>query len=209
MRRFFQVSRSWLVAIVIGLVLATSFPDFFSDDAFARPRHRRSSARHNRHRNRDRQRARGRHNRNRRNRYSRHRGRYGRRHYGRHRRHHGGRYRRRHYGRYYRRHRSRYAYTPPPPRVRPAPRVQIPPERVSEIQLALKKAGYYQGEATGDYDAATRDAMSNFQKANGLKQTGMPTAQALMKLGLTRRTSPAGDTSAPGVTDPPKDKPNP
>ncbi len=101
---------------------------------------------------------------------------------------------------------SSAAYTAPvAPRV--PPRVQIPEDRVREIQQALRSGGYYQGEITGEYDSATKDAMTNFQKANGIKETGMPTAQALMKLGLTKKTSPAGDTSAPGTPSPTPQKP--
>lgn len=114
------------------------------------------------------------------------------------------------YSRRGRRGRARYsapvASTPRAPRT--PPRAQIPSDRVTEIQDALKKAGFYQGEMTGEYDSATREAMSAFQRANGIKETGMPTAHALAKLGLTKKTSAAGDTSAPGVKfEPSKDQP--
>lgn len=90
-----------------------------------------------------------------------------------------------------------------------APRgVVIPQERAREIQAALKNAGYYQGEVTGNYDDATREAMRSFQRANGIKDTGMPTAPALLKLGLTNHKSAAGDTSAPSVTPPPPTQPD-
>ncbi len=82
--------------------------------------------------------------------------------------------------------------------------VVIPQERAREIQTALKNAGYYQGEVTGNYDDATREAMRSFQRANGIKDTGMPTAPALLKLGLTNHKSAAGDTSAPSMTPPPQ-----
>jgi hypothetical protein len=94
---------------------------------------------------------------------------------------------------------------------RPVRSVQIPEDRAREIQAALKGAGFYQGEVTGQYDEGTREAMRNYQRANGLKETGTPTAPALLKLGLTRHSSPAGDTSAPSVvpqTPNPQDKPN-
>lgn len=97
----------------------------------------------------------------------------------------------------------------PTPRRSPG-RVVIPEERAREIQAALKNAGYYQGEVTGNYDDSTREAMRSFQRANGMKDTGMPTAPALLKLGLTNHKSAAGDTSAPSMTPPPPtdDKPN-
>lgn len=102
--------------------------------------------------------------------------------------------------------RATVASTPRAPRT--PPRAQIPSDRVTEIQDALKKAGFYQGEMTGEYDSSTREAMSAFQRANGIKETGMPTAHALAKLGLTKKTSAAGDTSAPGVQfEPSKNQP--
>jgi peptidoglycan hydrolase-like protein with peptidoglycan-binding domain len=91
---------------------------------------------------------------------------------------------------------------------KPIGRPVIPEERAREIQAALKNAGYYQGEVTGNYDDATREAMRSFQRANGIKDTGMPTAPALLKLGLTKHKSEAGDTSAPSVTPPPPSQPD-
>lgn len=95
----------------------------------------------------------------------------------------------------------------PTPRRSPG-RVVIPEERAREIQAALKNAGYYQGDVTGNYDDATREAMRSFQRANGMKDTGMPTAPALLKLGLTNHKSAAGDTSAPSMTPPPPTQPD-
>ncbi|MGQ9897646.1 MAG: peptidoglycan-binding domain-containing protein [Acidobacteriota bacterium] len=91
---------------------------------------------------------------------------------------------------------------------RPPRSLVIPEARTREIQEKLKEAGFYQGEITGQYDESTRDAMRNFQRANGLKETGTPTAPALLRLGLTKHTSEAGDTSAPPVQlPPPTDQP--
>ncbi|MBX7219187.1 MAG: peptidoglycan-binding protein [Blastocatellia bacterium] len=192
MIRFFRFTRNWLAAFAIALLLAASMPEFFSDEAFARPRNRRAGKASKSSR-RSSKASRSRHNRG--SKASRSRaGRHGRRAYGRKAR-----------GRHHRGRHSSYA-APAAPRT--PPRAQIPEERVSEIQQALKKTGFYQGEVTGTYDTATREAMSSYQRANGLKETGMPTAQALMKLGLTKKTSPAGDTSAPGVTPNQPEKPN-
>ena len=124
----------------------------------------------------------------------------------------GGRYGRR--GRYARRSRVTAAYgtgaAAPATPYRPPRSLVIPEARTREIQEKLREAGFYQGEITGQYDESTREAMRNFQRANGLKETGTPTAPALLRLGLTRHTSEAGDTSAPPVQlPPPTDQPPP
>jgi hypothetical protein len=58
------------------------------------------------------------------------------------------------------------------------------PERVSEIQSALSRGGYYTGDPTGKIDATTVDALQHFQSANGLDSTGKLDALTLQKLGL-------------------------
>lgn len=58
------------------------------------------------------------------------------------------------------------------------------PERVSEIQSALSRGGYYNGDPTGKIDATTVDALQHFQSANGLDSTGKLDALTLQKLGL-------------------------
>ena len=65
----------------------------------------------------------------------------------------------------------------------------IPSERVSEIQNALIKAGYLGGPASGQYDDATIQAMKQFQSANGFAETGVPSAPALKKLGVAKRSN--------------------
>ncbi len=114
-------------------------------------------------------------------------------------------------GRYARRNQMRGAYSasaaPPATPYRPPRSLVIPEARTREIQEKLKEAGFYQGEITGQYDESTREAMRNFQRANGLKETGTPTAPALLRLGLTKHTSEAGDTSAPPVQLPPPTDP--
>ncbi|QUV86984.1 peptidoglycan-binding domain-containing protein [Chloracidobacterium aggregatum] len=117
-------------------------------------------------------------------------------------------------GRYARRSRVTAAYgtgaAAPATPYRPPRSLVIPEARTREIQEKLREAGFYQGEITGQYDESTREAMRNFQRANGLKETGTPTAPALLRLGLTRHTSEAGDTSAPPVQlPPPTDQPPP
>jgi Putative peptidoglycan binding domain len=58
------------------------------------------------------------------------------------------------------------------------------PERISEIQSALTRTGYYKGDASGKWDADTVDALEKFQSANGLDPTGKLDALSLQKLGL-------------------------
>jgi hypothetical protein len=65
----------------------------------------------------------------------------------------------------------------------------IPGERVTEIQNALIKAGYLEGPASGQYDDATIQAMKEFQTANGFAATGTPSAPALKKLGVAKRSN--------------------
>ena len=71
----------------------------------------------------------------------------------------------------------------------PRPPTGISPERVTEIQHALIKAGYLEGAATGQYDEITIQAMKQFQAANRIPETGTPTAAALKKLGVSKRSN--------------------
>jgi len=67
-------------------------------------------------------------------------------------------------------------------------RMQLPkgptPERISEIQTALSRKGYYQGDPTGKWDSGTVDAVEKFQSANHIDPTGKLDAPTLQKLGL-------------------------
>lgn len=63
-------------------------------------------------------------------------------------------------------------------------RLHLEPARVRELQQALIGAKYLQGEPTGEWDSATRDAMLRYQQDNGFSATGLPDAKSLMKLGL-------------------------
>lgn len=62
--------------------------------------------------------------------------------------------------------------------------MRVQPERVREIQQALKDAGYFNAEPNGKYDEATKDALRRYQADNGFPTTGLPEARTLMKLGL-------------------------
>lgn len=65
----------------------------------------------------------------------------------------------------------------------------IPSERVTEIQNALIKANFLEGPASGQYDDATIGAMKQFQAANGMSQTGLPSAPLLKRLGVPKRSN--------------------
>ncbi len=49
-----------------------------------------------------------------------------------------------------------------------------PIDEVSGIQSRLKGLGFYNGDASGDLDDATRRAVASFQKTKKLSQTGQP-----------------------------------
>ena len=57
-------------------------------------------------------------------------------------------------------------------------------DRISEIQSALARGGYYQGTPNGKWDTSTVDAMQKFQSANGLTPSGKLDALSLQKMGL-------------------------
>ncbi|MFB3924341.1 MAG: peptidoglycan-binding protein [Terriglobia bacterium] len=63
-------------------------------------------------------------------------------------------------------------------------RLKLQPDRISEIQGALTRAGYLDQEPNGKWDDATRGAMRRFQQEHGFPTTGLPEAKSLMKLGL-------------------------
>jgi hypothetical protein len=57
-------------------------------------------------------------------------------------------------------------------------------DRVGEIQTALSKQGFYEGETSGRWDDSTMGAVRHFQQQNGLDPTGRLDALTLQKLGL-------------------------
>jgi hypothetical protein len=65
----------------------------------------------------------------------------------------------------------------------------ITTERVTEIQEALIKQGYLVGPASGLYDESTSQAMKQFQAANRLPTTGLPSAHTLKRLGVAKRSN--------------------
>jgi peptidoglycan hydrolase-like protein with peptidoglycan-binding domain len=58
------------------------------------------------------------------------------------------------------------------------------PDRISEIQSALSRGGYYQGNPNGKWDSNTVAAVQKFQSANGIEANGKLDAPTLQKLGL-------------------------
>ena len=60
----------------------------------------------------------------------------------------------------------------------------IDPNRTLQIQQALIRGHYLGGEATGEWDQATRDALTRFQAENHWQTKILPDARALIKLGL-------------------------
>jgi hypothetical protein len=63
------------------------------------------------------------------------------------------------------------------------------PQRISEIQSALARGGYYQGTPNGKWDSNTVAAMQKFQSENGLSSNGKIDATSLQKLGLGSGTA--------------------
>jgi murein L,D-transpeptidase YcbB/YkuD len=57
-------------------------------------------------------------------------------------------------------------------------------DRIEQIQQALSRSGYYQGDPTGHWDADTVSAMKNFQQAHGISPSGKIDAPSLQQLGL-------------------------
>ena len=57
-------------------------------------------------------------------------------------------------------------------------------EEVSAVQSALKDRGYYDGKVDGIYGTITKNAVTKFQKDNGLKTDGIAGKQTLKALGI-------------------------
>ena len=73
-------------------------------------------------------------------------------------------------------------------------------DRISEIQSALVRGGYYQGSPNGKWDSNTVAAVQKFQSANGIEANGKLDAPTLQKLGLG---SDIAGVSAPKAAAPP------
>jgi hypothetical protein len=73
-------------------------------------------------------------------------------------------------------------------------------DRITEIQSALARGGYYQGDPNGKWDSTTVAAVEKFQSANGIDSNGKLDAPTLQKLGLG---SDIAGVSAPKPAAPP------
>jgi peptidoglycan hydrolase-like protein with peptidoglycan-binding domain len=90
-------------------------------------------------------------------------------------------------------------------------------DRISEIQSALARDGYYQGDPNGKWDAGTVSAMQRFQSQHGLDANGKIDALTLQKLGLgsdiagvsAPRPITPGSTASPATATPPAPKTQP
>jgi hypothetical protein len=94
----------------------------------------------------------------------------------------------------------------------------IDPTRAREIQTALIREHYMQGEPTGSWDAGTQAAMQRYQADQGWQSKTTPDSRALIKLGLgpshdhllnpesamTTSAAPAGDPKAATKQTPPQ-----
>jgi peptidoglycan hydrolase-like protein with peptidoglycan-binding domain len=91
---------------------------------------------------------------------------------------------------------------------RTEPKQKAPtPERISEIQSALSRGGYYQGDPNGKWDSSTVTAVQKFQSANGIEANGKLDAPTLQKLGLG--SDIAGVSAPKPITPPSSDPPHP
>src|SRR5271154_1144625 len=81
------------------------------------------------------------------------------------------------------------------------------PDRISQIQSALSRGGYYQGDTNGKWDSNTVAAVQKFQSANGIESTGKLDAPTLQKLGLG--SDIAGVSAPKPVTSPSANPPPP
>ena len=78
----------------------------------------------------------------------------------------------------------------------------IAPERVTEIQKALIREHYFNGEANGQWDSTTVAAMQKFQADQGWQTKLMPDSRAIKKLGLGPDYSNAINASGSSFADP-------
>src|SRR5580704_16833790 len=70
-------------------------------------------------------------------------------------------------------------------------------DRISEIQRALSRDGFYQGDPNGKWDGNTVAALQKFQSANNHDASGKLDASSLQKLGLGSSTAGLNPPTAP------------
>lgn len=79
----------------------------------------------------------------------------------------------------------------------------IQPERVTQIQQALIREHYLNGDPTGKWDSTTQAAMQKYQADQGWQTRLMPDSRALKKLGLGPDYSEAINAKTASFSDPP------
>ena len=79
---------------------------------------------------------------------------------------------------------------------------KIDPKRAREIQEALIREEYLQGESTGVWDQKSQKAMEKFQADNGWQTKLMPDSRAIIKLGLGPTMTGSSMTAGPGPATP-------
>lgn len=82
--------------------------------------------------------------------------------------------------------------------------------RAREIQQALIRQNYLQGEPSGAWDNATQDAMKRYQADHGWQSKTVPDSRALIRLGLGPNSDhllnpESAMTSEPAASDPKTD----
>jgi|SRR5579863_4641986 len=78
----------------------------------------------------------------------------------------------------------------------------IEPDRVTEIQQALIREHYLNGDANGKWDATTQAAMQKYQADQGWQTKLMPDSRALKKMGLGADYSSAINGKTASFADP-------
>lgn len=58
-------------------------------------------------------------------------------------------------------------------------------DQIKQVQGILKQRNFYSGDQTGKLDEATRAGLKQYQKAEGLKETGTLNKVTLEKMGIT------------------------
>jgi hypothetical protein len=84
-------------------------------------------------------------------------------------------------------------------------------DRTREIQTALIREHYLNGEASGQWDSRTKDALTKYQADHGWQSKVVPDSRALIKLGLgpSREGLLNPDTAALGPHEIGAEKPQP
>ena len=75
---------------------------------------------------------------------------------------------------------------------------QLSQNEVRQIQQKLDQKGFSSGRTDGKLGPETKTALRDFQKKNGLQQTGQPDQQTLAKLGMSQSsTTGQGSSNEP------------